>query len=124
MSRLEEIAYELKNLWSYLTRQELSEYYGVSERTLFTYSKKLDLPKKIDKNVVPKTGNPVSIWIHQGNKYVRQDFKNWEHFTKWEKAQSRSIRINTMEKNGNSYVTCEFLNKKPEAEAYEKSLCI
>ena len=36
MGRLEEIAYELKNLWSYLTRQELSEYYGVSERTLFT----------------------------------------------------------------------------------------
>ena len=50
MGRLEEIAYELKNLWSYLTRQELSEYYGVSERTLFTYSKKLNLPKKIDRN--------------------------------------------------------------------------
>ena len=47
MGRLEEIAYELKNLWSYLTRQELSEYYGVSERTLFTYSKKLNLPKRL-----------------------------------------------------------------------------
>ena len=124
MSKLEEIAYELKNLWGYLTRKELSDYYGVSERTLFTYSKKLELPKKIDKNVVEKTGKPVDLWIHKDNKYVRQTFKNWEHFTKWEKAQSRSIKIGTLEKDGKSYVTCDFLNKKPEAVKYEQSLCI
>lgn len=124
MGRLEEIAYELKNLWSYLTRQELSEYYGVSERTLFTYSKKLNLPKKIDRNVQEKTGKPVELWIHKDHKYVRQTFKNWEHFTKWTNAQSRSICINTMTRNGKNYVTCDFLNKKEDAKKYEDSLCL
>jgi len=124
MSRLEEIAYELKNLWGYLTRKELSDYYGISERTLFTYSKKLELPKKIDKNVVEKTGQPVNIYVNRDGKYIKQTFKNWEHFTKWEKAQSRSIQIGTLEKNGNKYVTCDFLNKRPEAIKYEQSLCI
>lgn len=124
MSRLEEIAYELKNLWGYLTRKELSDYYGISERTLFTYSKKLELPKKIDKNVVEKTGKPVNIYVNRDGKYIRQTFKNWEHFTKWEKAQSRSIKIDTLEKNGNKYVTCDFLGKKEDAKQYEKSLCL
>lgn len=122
MSRLEEIAYELKNLWGYLTRKELSEYYGVSERTLFTYSKKLDLPKKIDRNVPERKGDPVNIWIHKDNKYIKQTFKNWEHFTKWEKAQPRSMRINTMQKDGKSYVTCDFLNKRSDAIEYENSV--
>lgn len=124
MGKLEEIAYELKNLWTYLTRQELAEYYGISERTLFTYSKKLNLPKKIDKNIQVKTGTPVDLWIHKDKKYVRQTFKNWEHFTKWQNAQSRNIKIDTMTRNGKNYVICDFMSKKPEAKLYEDSLCL
>ncbi len=122
--KLLEIAYELKNLWTYLTRQELSEYYGISERTLFTYSKKLNLPKKIDRNIIAKTGKPVDLWIHRDHKYVKQTFKNWEHFTKWQNAQSRAIKIDTMNKNGKSYVICDFLQKKQDAKTYEDSLCL
>lgn len=124
MVKLKEIAYELKNLWQYLTRQELSEYYGISQRTLFTYSKKLELPKKIDRNIQQKTGTPVELWIRKDNKYVKQTFKNWEHFTKWQNAQSRCIRINSKNENGKNYIICDFLNKKPEAEKYEKTLQI
>lgn len=124
MVKLKEIAYEFKNLWQYLTRQELSEYYGVSQRTLFTYSKKLNLPKKIDRNLPQKTGTPVELWIHRDNKYVKQTFKNWEHFTKWQSAQSRCIRIDSKNKDGKNYIICDFLNKKPEAKLYESKLHI
>lgn len=125
-SKLLNIAWELKNLWSYLTRQELSEYFGVSERTLFTYSKKLELPKKIDKDIEPKTGEPVNVWVYNKDKkkYVRTTFRNWEHFVVWQRAQSHPIHLDTIEKDGHKYVICKFFeNKTKEAEQYENEIC-
>lgn len=121
-SKVLQIAYELKNLWSYLTRQELSEYYGISERTLFTYSKKLNLPKKVDRNVVPKVGTPVHLWVNTNDRYEEYTFKNWEHFATWQKAQPRNIYINSMVKDGKTYITCDFLGKKQDAINYESQL--
>lgn len=121
-SKLKSIAYELKNLWTYLTRQELCAYYDVSERTLCNYKNKLGLPKNISTET--KIDKPVKIYIKEGNSYNPQSFKSWEHFAIWEKAQSHSIKIDTVEKGGKSFVTCEFLNKRPEAIKYENSLNI
>ena len=106
---------KLKRTASKIMINQIENYYN---------AKKLNLPKKIDRNVQEKTGKPVELWIHKDHKYVRQTFKNWEHFTKWTNAQSRSIRINTMTRNGKNYVTCDFLNKKEDAKKYEDSLCL
>lgn len=124
-SKLLNIAWELKNLWDHLTRHELSEYFGVSERTLFTYSKKLDLPKKIDKTV-EETIEPVNVWVFnkETHKYTRTTFKNWQHFVVWQKAQPHPIQLDTLEKDGHKYVICKFFpNKTKEAEQYEKEIC-
>jgi len=132
-SKLLNIAWELKNLWKNLTRKELSEYYDVSERTLYTYSKQLNLPKKIDKGMenpimdpkVPAT-MPVDIWIHDKveRKYKKQSFKNWKHFVFWSKAQPYPVILDTMERDGHTYTVCKFSNNKiKEAEEYEKQLC-
>jgi len=67
---------------------------------------------------------PVKIYIKDEKGYTPQSFKSWEHFAIWEKAQSHSIKIDTVTRGGKSYVTCEFLNKRPEAERYENSLSL
>ena len=120
------IAWELKNLWNYLTRKELSDYYGVSERTLYTYSKQLNLPKKIDKVTEPiHQEQNVSIWVYNKDtkKYKKMLFKNWDHFVVWSKAQSYPITIDSMEKDGNRYITCKHSDTKTKAaREYEKTL--
>lgn len=126
-SKVLDIAWELKNLWNYLTRKELSDYYGVSERTLYTYSKQLNLPKKIDRatDLIQQEQN-VFIWNFdkETNKYKKMTFKNWDHFVVWSKAQSYPITIDSMEKDGHRYVTCKHLSTKiKEAEEYEKQIC-
>lgn len=121
MSRLKGIAYELKNLWESFTRQELCDYYDITSRTLYTYSKKLDLPKKIDKNIQNEE-NKVELWLHKNDEYQKQTFRNWDQFAKWSKAQSCNIRIGSHIEDGKNYVTCDFLNKKEEAKIFEKSL--
>lgn len=130
-SKVVSIAWELKNLWEHLTRKELSDYYGVSERTLYTYSKQLNLPKKIDKvveNPITNTAadNPVEVWIHnkEEKKYSKQTFKNWLQFVFWTKAQSHPVILDTMNRDGKTYMTCKFSDNKIEAaEKYEKELC-
>ena len=130
-SKLVSIAWELKNLWEHLTRQELSEYYGISERTLYTYSKQLNLPKKIDRavdNPITKTAadNPVEVWIHnkEEKNFTRHLFRNWLQFVFWTKAQSHPVILDTMNRDGKTYMTCKFADSKVKAaEKYEKELC-
>ena len=132
-SRVVSIAWELKNLWEHLTRKELSDYFNVSERTLYTYSKQLNLPKKVDKNMDNPITNskkpedqPVEVWIHnkEEKKYNKHTFKNWLRFVLWTKAQSHPVILDTMNKNGKTYMTCKFSETKhKEAEQYEKELC-
>ena len=92
MSKLEEIAYELKNLWQHLSRQELCEYYDVTERTLCNYKNKLNLPKNNCKGLT--TTNPISVYINTpDNSIKKQIFKSWNHFVIWSKAQSHPFVI-------------------------------
>lgn len=117
-SKLESITHELKILWNYLTRQELSEYYGVTERTLYNYKKKLNLSNTPGQGVtVPNmkktysSKDKVEIWIHDGtNKYKKTTFQNWEHFSVWSKTHKNMV-INTMNKDGHKYITCKFANQ-------------
>ena len=113
VSKLEEITHELKILWNYLTRKELCDYYSVTDRTLYNYRKKLDLPAKPGEGITVtntvKKGNgkdSVELWIHKDKKYHKTTFKNWEHFSVWAKAH-KSMVINTMVRNGSKYITCE-----------------
>ena len=126
-SKVLDIAWELKNLWNYLTRKELRDYYGVSERTLYTYSKQLNLPKKIDRVTEPiHQEQNVFIWNYDKdtNKYKKMTFKNWDHFVVWSKAQSYPITIDSMERDGQRYVICKHCpTKSKEAEEYEKEIC-
>ena len=122
-SRLKGIAFELKNLWSYLTRQELCEYYDITDRTLYNYQNKLQLPRKINEEA-KKPEKDVCIWINENGKYRKQSFKSWEHFVIWQKAQSHSIKIDSITRSGKSYITCDFLQKKKEAKLYEDSLSL
>ena len=120
-SKLKDIAYELKNLWDYLSRKELCDYYNITDRTLYNYQNKLHLPKKLNADPI-KEDKPISILVNKNGKYETQKFKNWEHFAIWEKAQSHSIRIDSKLKNGKSMITCDFLCKRIDAEKYEASL--
>lgn len=120
-SKLKDIAYELKNLWDYLSRKELCDYYNITDRTLYNYQNKLHLPKKLNTDPI-KEDKPISILVNKNGKYEIQKFKNWEHFAIWEKAQSHSIRIDSKLKNGKSMITCDFLCKRIDAEKYEASL--
>ena len=122
-SRLKGIAFELKNLWGYLTRQELCEYYNITDRTLYNYQNKLNLPRKINEQA-KKADNIINLWVQEDGTYKQKCFKNWEHFVIWQKAQPCSIKIDTMTKAGKSYVICDFLQKKQEATQYENSLSI
>ena len=120
-SKLRGIAFELKNLWSYLTRQELCEYYSITDRTLYNYQNKLSLPRKINEQA-KKGDRTISIYVKDNGKYKKQCFKSWEHFVVWEKAQSHSIKLDSINKDGKSYITCDFLQKRKEAKQYEDSL--
>ena len=122
-SKLKDIAYELKNLWGYLSRKELCEYYNITDRTLYNYQNKLELPKKLNSDPI-KEDKPISVLVNRNGKYEKQTFKNWQHFAVWEKAQSHSIKIDSVNKKGQSYITCDFLAKRKDAEQYEKSLNI
>ena len=92
MSRFKEIGYELSKLWKYLTRQELCEYFGISDRTLYRYQSKLELDKTNQE--VIKSNKNISIYINTpDNKVKRQTFKSWQHFVVWTKAQSHPFVI-------------------------------
>ena len=129
LERVLGIAYELKTLWGFLTRKELSEYYGVSERTLYTYSKMLQLPKKNDRNhIVQKqkglSSLPVEIHVKnpQTNIYEKKVFPDWGHFALWTKAQSHSIVLNSVKGNSNTKITCSFSEEKEPARKYREAL--
>ena len=129
-SKLKQIAFELTQLWSNFTRQELCDVFHISSKTLYRYSKELNLPKKIDK-VTQEKINPkeqVCLWIKQepqSKTFKRTAFKNWQQFSTWTKAQSRPIKIDVLEQNGKRYTTCVFNSKKkPEAIEFEKALNI
>ena len=93
MSRLDEISDELKKLWTKLSRQELCEYYEITDRTLYNYQNKLGLPKKGNEKLSTVT-NPIVVFMNKSNNETKkQVFKNWEHFVIWSKAQSYSYRI-------------------------------
>lgn len=90
--KLEEIAYEFKNLWQHLSRQELCEYYNVTERTICNYKNKLNLSKNICKGL--KVSNPLSVYVNTpDNKTKKQTFKSWNHFVIWSKAQGHPFKI-------------------------------
>ena len=120
-SKLKEIAYELKNLWNYLSRKELCDYYAITDRTLYNYQNKLKLPKKVNTDPI-KVDKPITILVNRNGQYQKQEFKNWEHFAIREKAQSHSIKIDSVVRGGTSVITCDFLSKRKEAENYEKKL--
>lgn len=120
-SKLKEIAYELKNLWNYLSRKELCDYYAITDRTLYNYQNKLKLPRKVNTDPI-KVDKPITILVNRNGQYQKQEFKNWEHFAIWEKAQSHSIKIDSVVRGGTSVITCDFLSKRKEAENYEKKL--
>lgn len=124
MAKLKEIAFEFKTLWNYLTRKELCEYYSVTDRTLYNYQHKLNLPKHNVIDAKVSNPQPVTIWIHENHKYKKKTFENWDRFAIWQKAQSQSIKIDTMQRDGKSYVTCDFIGKKPEAIEYEQGLVL
>ena len=73
-SKLRGIAFELKNLWSYLTRQELCEYYSITDRTLYNYQNKLSLPRKINEQA-KKGDRTISIYVKDNGKYKKQCFR-------------------------------------------------
>lgn len=130
--KLKEIAYELSKLWNYLTRQELCDYYGVTDRTLYNYQKQLGLDKKKglleerqDLEKLYNSKDCVILYVQNGpNNYKRTVFKNWNHFAVWSKAQAHPMAIDTMEKNGKTYTICRMdLNRKiPQAIEYEKAM--
>lgn len=121
MAKLKEIAYELKNLWDYLSRKELCEYYSITDRTLYNYQNKLNLSKKVNTDPI-KMDKPMTILVNRNGKYEKLIFKNWQHFVVWEKAQSHTIKIDSTVKNGQTILVCDFLSKRKEADKYEKSL--
>lgn len=121
-SKLVEVAFELTKLWNYLTRQELCNYFNISGRTLYTYSKKLNLPKKIDTEQITETTynnkDNIILYVSQPNKnYKKQIFKNWEHFTIWAKSQSHPFRLDTIEKNGKKYMVAKMDRTREIKEA-------
>ena len=60
--------------------------------------------------------------IYNYDRYEEYTFKNWEHFATWQKAQPRNIYINSKVKDGKTYITCDFLDKKQDAIDYESQL--
>lgn len=121
-SKIAEIAFELTKLWTYLTRQELCNYFDISGRTLYTYSKKLNLPKKVDTEQIAENAynnkQNVILYVSQPNKnYKRQIFKNWEHFVIWSKSQSHPFRLDTIEKNGKKYMVAKIDRTREITEA-------
>ncbi len=131
-SKLHTIGYELSNLWNHLSRIELCEYFNISRRTLYTYSQKLNLPKKVDKVVkATETENPLNVYISNPAKsskslksYKRQTFNSWEKFAIWSKAQRHPFRIDTLEKNNKTYVTINMDTNTivSEAEKFETKM--
>ena len=99
-SKLKQIAFELTQLWSNFTRQELCDVFHISSKTLYRYSKELNLPKKIDK-VTQEKINPkeqVCLWIKQepqSKTFKRTAFKisSWYRFWKWNSWNSFKIDV-------------------------------
>lgn len=92
MGKLKEIAYELTKSWEHMSREDLCEYFGVSDRTLFRYQSKLGLGTNNLESM--ETTNPIKVFINTSdNKIKNQTFKNWQHFAVWTKAQSHPFVI-------------------------------
>lgn len=121
--KLVEIAYEFKNLWNTLSKEELSDYYNVTTRTIYNYQQKLGLPKNT--NVTQEVTNPITVYVQNSEKtYGKKVFKSWEHISNWFKAQRNPVIIDTLTKNNKKHVVCKF-NKdivKPDAIKLENSL--
>lgn len=116
MSRLEQIAYELKNLWKYLTRNEICEYFNITDRTLYNYQKKLNLPK--NESIEMKVSKPITVYMNtEDNKLRKQVFKNYKHFVVWSKAQSHPFKI--IDQNS---ISIDYTRVTPEAKEYMQLL--
>ena len=116
MAKLEEIAYELSKLWNYHTREELCEYFNISDRTLYRYQSKLELNKVTQKPI--KAKNSLSVYLNtKDNKVKKQDFKSWLHFVAWSKAQPHPYRIS----DGN-VINIDYSKLTEDAKNFLKSL--
>lgn len=118
MGKLEEIGYELAKTWKYLTRQEICDYFGISDRTLYRYQDKLNLTKEMQTNPLKAAKYGVSIIMNTpDNKVKQQNFKSWEHFAVWTKAQAHPYRIT--EKN---IVNIDYSKITDEAKQFLQSI--
>ena len=116
MGKFEEIAYELKKTWNYLTREELCDYFGISDRSLYRYQSKLELTKETQKPL--KANQTVPIYINTpDNKVKKQTFKSWQHFVVWAKAQSHPFVIS----DGN-VINMDYKRTTDEARKFLKTL--
>lgn len=116
-NKLGEIAYELKNLWNSLSRQELCDYYGVTDRTLYNWQKILNLPKNT--NEAKAVTNPITVYVQKEDSktYGKTIFKDWDHISNWFKAQKYPVIIDTLVRNDKKHVVCKFNKKALKADA-------
>ena len=93
MGRFEEIAYGLTKVWDSLTRQEICEWFGISDRSLYRYQTMLQLRKETQKPIT-KSNSVVPMYINTpDNKVQKKQFKSWDHFVLWTKSQEHPYRI-------------------------------
>lgn len=94
MGKFEEIAYGLTKVWDYLTREEICDWFGISDRSLYRYQSQLELRKESQKPITKSNSMSVPIYINTpDNKVKKQTFKSWEHFVLWSKSQEHPYRI-------------------------------
>lgn len=116
MTKLEEIGYELTKLWKHLNRQEICEHFGISDRTLYRYQNSLGLDTK-EQNPI-KAGKPLSVYINtKDNQIKKQNFKGWQHFVVWSKAQSHPYRIISSDA-----ITIDYSRKTEEAKTFYQKM--
>ena len=114
--KLEDIGYELTKLWKHLTRQELCEQFGISDRSLYRYQSALGLDTKMQNPI--KAGKPLSVFINtKDNQIVKKTFKGWQHFVVWSKAQSHPYRIISPET-----ISMDYSRKIDEAKTFYQKM--
>ena len=93
MGRFEEIAYELAKVWNSLTREEIRDWFDISDRSLYRYQNMLQLRKETQKPIT-KSNSVVPMYINTpDNKVQKKQFKSWEHFVLWTKSQEHPYTI-------------------------------
>jgi len=116
MAKFKEIAYELSKMWKYLTREEIRDYFGISDRSLYYYQSTLGLKKEMQTPL--KAGKSMSVYINtKDNQIKKQTFKSWEHFAAWSKAQAHPYIISEP-----NVINMDYNRVTEEAQRFNKLL--